>query len=670
MRAARVFLVALTLASAARADWRLFLPHTIQTGADLDLFATSEKDDNRTAQGGQRWTDTFFKEKLTLFTDGYVYHPRFLLYHLSFAEALKQERYDASFLPPVANKRSSGFEYEARVVLLPEHAYTLDLFALRYQPLFKEQYATQHNLLETSRGAGFRYRKKPYFFRARYTDQIVETATSSSQVRQLGAGGEYFKLFRNGNELSLTAGFNPSRFTTANGLSGSSDDASVGNILDLRWLRIQSLFNRNTLDQDESGGGRFSSQRFSWQELLTATLPHHLRADASYRYLRNDQGLEGGASGLDLSSLTRDLRFVLEHRLFESLRSAYVFQDSRASSAGASSVTQSHGVNFDYNKAVPTGRLLASLGLGRYTTDNHGRAEIVEEPHPGLTIPGSFDVAQAFADPASLVVFLRSPLPPFEAIQLEEGAHYAVETVGNKLRITVFALPPQFVVPGSYDLRVSYSLVTGTFRLRADTISHSASLQLFDDRVTPYYSYSALRPRVVSGALPGAGFESTTTVGGLVLRFGPLRLRGEVQNLRWEVSPYHARVVDLQYVATLGPTTSANAVGSWVVKDYGRGSAPDSTPPHVETSRSAGANLQQQLFSRRLTLSLGGSWSRIESLIESEAYSFNASLSCRVGKLDFSAGGSAYRSRTLGLAALENSRTHHYFYLKVRRQIL
>ncbi len=671
-RSAGVALAAvLLLAPAARADWRLFLPHTLETGAYLDLFGADEKDDNRTGQGGQRWTDRFFKEKLTLFTNGYVYHPRFLLYQLSISEALKQERYEASFLPPLGDKRGSGLEYDTRIVLLPEHAYTLDLFALRYQPLFKEQYATQHNLLETSHGAGFRYRKKPYFFRARYTDQTVETASSTSRVRQLGSGGEYYRLFRNGDSLSLTAGYNPARFTTRSGLSGTSDDASLGNILDLSWLHVQTLLNRNTLDQDQSDGSRFSSNRFSWQELLTASLPWHLRADASYRYLRNEQGLSGtGESGLDLSNLTRDLRFVLEHRLYESLRSAYTFQDSRASSEGASAVTQSHAISFDYTKSVPTGRLLANLGLGRYTTDNRGRAEVIEEPHPGLSVPGTFDLGQSYPDPASLIVILRSPLPPFEAIQLDLGTDYTFEPVGNTLRVTVFALPPQFVVPGSYDLRVSYSLLTGTFRLRTNTLSHGASLQLFHDLLTPYYSYSAMRPTVVSGVLPGAGFDSTTTIGGLLVHLGPLRLRGEVQDQRWEVSPYHARVADLQYVAALGPTTNVSVTGSWVRKDYSRGSAPDSTPPHVETSRSAGANLQQQLFSRRLTLSVGGSWSRIEALLRSEAYSLNAGLSCRVGKLDFSAGGTMYRSRTEGIAALENERTHHYYYAKVRRQIL
>ena len=49
-----------------------------------------------------------------------------------------------------------GAEYDAKIFLLPEHPYNLRLFAARYEPLFKEQSATQHSSIENSRGAVFR----------------------------------------------------------------------------------------------------------------------------------------------------------------------------------------------------------------------------------------------------------------------------------------------------------------------------------------------------------------------------------------------------------------------------------------------------------------------------------------------------------------------------------
>lgn len=655
----------------ARADWRLFLPRTLESGAFLDLFAADEKDDSRTAAGRLRWTDTFFKEKLTLFTNGYVYHPRFLQYQLSIAEALKQETYEASFLAPLGRRRGSGLEYDAKLFLLPEHAYTLDLFALRYQPLFKEQFATQHNLVETSRGAGFRYRKKPYFFRARYTDQTVESASSTAEIRQFSSGGEYYARYRNGNSLSLSAAANPSRFRSSTGLDGSSLDTSIGNLLDLQWLRINSLVAKNRLDQADSGGRGFAAQQLSWQELATALLPLHFRTDLSYRYLSNENTLsdESASTARRLSSVNRDLQFAILHRLFQSLDSSYVLRDDSATSAAGDSTTLSHALTFNYTKSISSGRILAGLNLSRSDTDNRGPTDVVDEGHPALAIPGSFQLAQPYADRASLILFLRSPLPPFETIQLQENVHYSVAAVGITFEVTIFALPAQFVVPGSYDFRVTYTLATGSFRLRSDMIGHNASVQLLDDLLTPYYSYSVVRPRVLSGVLPGATFDSSTLAAGLALHVGPARARVEYQDLRWEISPFHAWRADLQYVGSFGPTTSFNATAAYLIKDFFRGRSPDASQRYTEKSKSAAANLQQQLFARRMSVSIGGSYSRIEGLLQNSAYSVNGSLTCRVGKLDLSAGGSAYKSETEGLDVLTNRRLHHYYYLKLRRQL-
>ena len=84
-----------------------------------------EEDDNRYAERSYRWTDTFFKEKLTLFSNGYVYHPRFLLFHAAVTGLVSQERYDTSLAPSDEWRRDDGFEYDFSLLLLPEHAYNL-----------------------------------------------------------------------------------------------------------------------------------------------------------------------------------------------------------------------------------------------------------------------------------------------------------------------------------------------------------------------------------------------------------------------------------------------------------------------------------------------------------------------------------------------------------------
>jgi len=86
-----------------------------------------------------------------------------------------------------------------------------------------------------------------------------------------------------------------------------------------------------------------------------------------------------------------------------------------------------------------------------------------------------------------------------------------------------------------------------------------------------------------------------------------------------------------------------------------------------ERATSASASVQQRLFSRRLLISLGGSLTRIAGLIDTDAHTFNSSLSWKIGRLDFSAGASAYQATTEGPRVVSSRRAHEYYYLKIRR---
>lgn len=93
-----------------------------------------------------------------------------------------------------------------------------------------------------------------------------------------------------------------------------------------------------------------------------------------------------------------------------------------------------------------------------FTTTTNDQFDVIDEPHSAVPVPGSFTLEQQNVDAGSIVVLVQSPLPPYELITLVENVHYAVIPAGNFFQIQIFALPPQFVVPGTYDFSVSYSL--------------------------------------------------------------------------------------------------------------------------------------------------------------------------------------------------------------------
>lgn len=108
-------------------------------------------------------------------------------------------------------------------------------------------------------------------------------------------------------------------------------------------------------------------------------------------------------------------------------------------------------------------RLAASLGCLCITstyaaTSTSQVSDVINESHPAIQVPGSFTLDQEDAEPGSIMVFLESPLPPFQLIELIENVHYLVIPVGDSFEIRIFNLPPEFVVPETYNLWVSYSL--------------------------------------------------------------------------------------------------------------------------------------------------------------------------------------------------------------------
>ena len=279
------------------ADAADFLPRAWENGAFLELFGSYESDDNDRPNQPFGWHDTFLREKITLYSNGYFYHPRFLQYQAALAGALKQEDYGASYLESLGWTHDTGVEYDTRLLFLAEKPYNLELFALRYEPLLKEQASTQHDSVETSRGAFFQYRKKPWLFHSKYSLDSIDSGVVSTDITRLGVDGEYFKRYTNGNQLSFTGAYNPSQSETSQGLETDTTQKLLGNLIDLKWLRLNSSVTRNDFDQESDRSGRFSSDQRGWYELLNVYFPYHLRSDVSYRQQDNDSTYPDPGSG-------------------------------------------------------------------------------------------------------------------------------------------------------------------------------------------------------------------------------------------------------------------------------------------------------------------------------------------------------------------------------------
>jgi hypothetical protein len=371
----------------------------------------------------------------------------------------------------------------------------------------------------------------------------------------------------------------------------------------------------------------------------------------------------------ELEDDAQDLEAVISHRLYQSLDSRYVFLRAERDSSGGDSTSVSNSLGFDYSKLIARGRVMAGLHLGTVLTDSTGQTDIPSEPHPAVPVPGNFLLGQPNVDQASLSIFLRSPIPPFPIIPLVENVNYTVTLVATRLQIDVFTLPPQFVVPGTYDFVASYSLTTGTFEQRMNTVGFNTSVQLLDNMLTPYYSYLAIRTELLSGAFPSVPLDSTTNTIGLTFTDGPWRALGEFQSLAWDVSPYHQWRAEAQYTGSIDPTLRLYGTANYLYRYYSKGTSYDEPMPYSETNVSLSGSVQKDFLARSLMFSAGGSYTRMLGLVDSNAYALNSALTWRIGRLELSAGVDAYGSRSQGDASAQYNRTHQYYFLKLLRRI-
>lgn len=653
------------------ADW-FFLPRSTRTQLFFEAFGSVERDELSSSARKLEWKDVFTKERLAVESNGYWYDPRFLQYQLSAGFALKQEDYESSDVAPLGRRTGSGWDYDARLTLLPEHAYNLSLFSSRLEPVVRNEFSTRRNSLETRRGAVFRFRDSPYFFHVAYVNDAIETGDESSDVAKLSADARYSRQLRDDRSLSFSGSAERSTFTGTSGLDGTLVEYHLGNDVGLDRLRLSSTLSDTSTHQDAPVAGTYGSDQLLWQERLTVSMPWRLRGDATYRYERNASRFD--ASGLPDRSFTETghvLEANLIHRLYESLDTTYTLIGSDRSSPGGETTSLSNAIAFNYSKSIPRGTILAGLSAGTARTASNGRGtDIVDEAHSAIYVPTqTFSLNQQDVQGESIVVFLRSPLPPFEAILLQRDANYTVRALPdlNTFEILVITLPPQFVVPGYYDFLVSYSLAGGDFTIRSDNYGLNGSVELFDNLLTPYFSYFDVSSHILSGSFPGNPVDSRSYIAGVRTHRGLLSAFAEYQRLVSDVSPYTSSRVEVQLSGSAGPTTSIYGSAGYATKHYQQGRAEFDGRGFDESRESVAATIQQQLFARSLAISLGGSYSRIQSEEDSSAYSGTASLDWKVGKLEVSAGVTTYSVDAGAGTTVATRRNHMSCFVRIRR---
>lgn len=665
-------ILALLLPSAAAAQWRLFLPRFVDVGATLELFGARESDEQSSDRfGTQGWQDDFLREKLTLSTEGYVYHPKFLSFRLALAGALKQETYDATWIPQRVRSEGDAYEYDARLYVLPGHVTHGELFARRYEPVYRQENSLAHSALDRSWGGEVEYERANRELRARYTDTRTDYEASWNEVQALGVTAGLVHAVGEQGRMTWRAEASPSRFSTSAGGDGESSRYGLGNLFAREPFRLDSSLSLFTARQHGADLATRDSSQLLLIEQGSWRLPHHFRADANLRSDRSrTDTARRDAAALRLESNGTDADFTLEHHLFESLTSRYRYAWSRRESDTGTSEGSGHSLGFEYSKRIPHGRLGAGLGVARNDTSSRGAAATIDEGHPGVAVPGAFELAiRRNVDPATIAVWVVSPVAPFALLPLDEGLHYTVNPVGEAWEVRVLTLPAPLAVPGTFEFRVSYALA-GSFEARTDTLTHNATVELLERRLNPYYRFVRTTTDTLAGDFVGAGPEAKTLAAGVTSYLGRFRAQLEYQRFEAEIAPHESWRGDLGWYGAAGPFTFSTSA-SWLTRDF----TDDAGALFASEDIGSGSFSLQYRPVRHFLWSLGGSWSDTRRTSaaagdsDATAWTATSGLMWKVGLLEVNGGATLYRSSTRGGVLLATERSHEYYFLSLRRTL-
>ena len=513
-----------------------FFPRVEYTTGSLELNVWM-RDSKRT--GGNNSTETAYDsltERIRLYADGYVYHPRFLIFRLGGSAGLIQAETTMTGAP--SQNTSHPFnEYDAGVTLLPAHPYNLELFTRRQQnspnPLSAE------SSVNSVQGALFRYKQKPLFFHLNAILSSFERRVDRSDAKQYTAEGSYFI-----GPTTNNAGYDRTETTTSWGQQSVRTNSYFTNILTLGPVSLTS--NVGTGRQQQNGPAEapsFRQDTSAWSERLSAQLPLHFSFDAGHSYNKQETTTEQAPSSPERTvfNKTTTNSLAINHQLYSSLRTGYHASEQLTQTTGGDTDSSQQTLFIAYTKKIPNGDLRAGYSIQDQTLARRGAAVIVNEPHTSVAVPGVLPLNNQAANPSTIIVMVRNPNPPQDLVTLTENVNYTVQQFGTVLQITVLNLPPHINPPApAYDFLVSYSLLRNNSELDIDRNTFNLGFSFLDGLFSPFFSYSTSDEKVISGTFPGGDSTTKTTTYGYTAVIKPFTLYMERIEYQSEFSPYRS----------------------------------------------------------------------------------------------------------------------------------
>ena len=643
--------------------WATFFPTIYSTGGDLDLTMQYQNNQNTTAGRGSKSSDMFATERLRVYLNGFVFHPRFIQFLAKGSGGLFQERSDSSYAGSLS-ENGLGTEYEFRAKVLPEHPYNLELYTLRATPLLQGQSSADTRPTLTEKGAIFTYEDNPVFFNLSYVEGATETRISSSEQNTARISGSHgIGPFVN------SAGYARTNSSTSSGTRTSSDLSFFGNKFSLHSLLLDSSITKERSTQTSLFFAGLHTDTFTWMEQFNADLPWNFSTSASYDARNDVRTIEQTATEprSEERSNAKNANFTLAHKLYDSVRTYYLLNQTSSETSSGDTKGVLNALNGLYTKRIPDGRITIGAQGSRSIVNQENAPLIVGEIHTAPLF-GTFTLTRESVDPSTISIRVLSDVNAL--IDLVRNANYIVELFGTTTIITILSLPPEVTAgqPANhiYSFQVTYALAAATVELQTTTIGYSVNLSLFNNLIAPYHSRVHSTQVVLAGSVPGGAQDTVNTIIGVGVQKAPYALVSEYQSTENDISPSHSLRNSAEYVRKLSDTTGLSIKAQQRKTVYGEGTL--GTGGYTEYVSAFNITISNTIPRKNLYTSLGAAYSQRHATFDTNLYALMGNLSWKVGTLSVNLGTSLNHSTSTG-AFGNQTLLSEFYYMTVSRKL-
>ncbi len=351
---------------------RLFVMERPELNLRLSFEYEKEK---RTSPDFSRENNTItLFEGLDLSTKGWAYHPALLKYQLELMP--KWEQMIDRVEPNDKNESKAFFEgYITDVTFLQHKPYTLRLFANRSRSTIRSNLAQRSkNIVDTYGGSvTLKYELLPTTFDYAHTDTTQTGLFDFDEERdKLQMQMRYFKNL--GDTQLKTSHIDTNTKTRGQTTGITEQKIDLINRYDINTkgeLRTNFRY-RNTEGSFFELTRYRASEKFKWQH------KKNLSTTYNYRYEKN----EFSKTDSEISGLG----FNLRHLLYENLTTSVNATGNKSKFSSSEELTYGGGVNFNYMRRIPWGRLNVIVGHNYTVTEEDEKTDLIEIAEEPLTL--------------------------------------------------------------------------------------------------------------------------------------------------------------------------------------------------------------------------------------------------------------------------------------------